>query len=105
METKDKGTVTIEKGNKKQVACHKFTSEELNRELMVHENVDCKNHTSVSDCRTGYRLFGLPQAVSSVKPSEIDEALKAFINRYTKEGIAEEFQRIENIQQTQLKKD
>lgn len=105
METKDKGTVTIEKGNKKQITCHKFTCKELNRELMVHENVDCKNHTSVSDYKTGYRLFGLPQTVSSVKSSEVEEALKAFINRYTKEGIAEEFQRIENIQQTQTKKD
>ena len=105
METKDKGTVIIEKGNKKQVICHRFTCKDLNRELMIHENVDYKNHTSVSDCKTGYRLFGLPQAVSSVKPSDVEEALKAFITRYTIDGIAEEFKRIENMQQTQKKKD
>ena len=98
METTDKGSITVEKGNKKQVKCHKFKCKPIDRELMVHEDVDNKNHTSVSDCITGYRLFGLPQKISSVKSSDVIEKLKWFINHFTKEGIAEEFKRIENIQ-------
>lgn len=104
MELKDKGTITVEKGNKKQVKCHRFRCTPINRELMVHEDIDNKNHISVSDCITGYRLFSLPQKVTSVKTSDIIEKLKQFINHYTKEGIAEEFQRIENLQ-SQTKKD
>lgn len=104
MELKDKGIVTVEKGNKKQVKCHKFKCNPINRELMVHEDIDNKNHTSVSDCTTGYRLFGLPRKVSVIQSSDIIERLKQFINHYTKEGIAEEFKRIED-KQSQLKKD
>jgi hypothetical protein len=104
METKDKGNVTIEKGKKKPVKCHKFTCRPINRELMVHEDIDNKNYISVSDYKTGYRLFGLPQKISSVKNSDIIEELKKFIKHYTKEGIAKEFERIENIQ-SQAKKD
>lgn len=98
METKDKGTVSLTKDKKKPVKCHKFVCKPINRELMVHEDIDNKNHTSISDYITGYRLFGIPQKVDSVKSSDIVEQLKKFINHYTKEGIAEEFKRIENIQ-------
>ena len=98
MELTDKGLVEIEKGKKKQVQCHKFKCNPIKRELMVHEDIENKNHISVSDCKTGYRLFGLPQKISSVKNSDIIERLKQFINHYTKEGIAEEFKRIESLQ-------
>ena len=104
METKDKGNISIEKGNKKQVKCHKFTCKSINRELMVHEDIDNKNYVSVSDCITGCRLFGLPKKISTVQPADITERLKEYIRHYTKEGIAEEFKRIENIQ-AQTKKD
>lgn len=104
MELKDKGIITVEKGNKKQVKCHKFKCNPIDRELMVHEDIDNKNHISISDCITGYRLFGLPQKITSVKTSDIIERLKQFINHYTKEGIAEEFKRIETLQ-SQTKKD
>jgi hypothetical protein len=98
METKDKGNITVDKGNKKQVKCHKFTCKPINRELMVHEDIENKEHVSVSDYITGYRLFKLPQKISTVKNSDIVEGLKKFIKHYTKEGIAEEFKRIENLQ-------
>lgn len=101
MEINDKGNITIEKGKKKPIKCHKFTCKPINRELMVHEDIDNKNHISVSDYKTGYRLFSLPQKISSVKPSDITEKLKKFINHYTKEGIAEEFTRIEALQSEQ----
>ena len=99
MELKDKGTITIDrKGNKKQIKCHKFMCNPLNRELMVHRNEDNKNQVSISDCLTGYRLFNLPQKIEVIKPSEIVVELKKFIAHYTKEGIAEEFKRIEELQ-------
>ena len=98
MDIKDKGIVEIEKGKKKPVRCHKFMCKPISRELMVHEDLDNKNYTSVSDCKTGYRLFGLPFKIDKIKSSDIVEKLKQFINHYTKEGIAEEFRRIENIQ-------
>lgn len=104
METKDKGIIEIEKGKKKSVKCHKFTCKPINRELMVHEDVDNKNHSSVSDCITGYRLFGLPIKISAIKSSDVIERLKQFIAHYTKEGIAEEFKRIEKLQ-AEIKKD
>ena len=105
METKDTGMIEIEKGKKKQVSCHKFKCNPINRELMVHEDVDNKNHISISDYKTGYRLFGLPQKISTVKSSDIIEKLKQFINHYTKEGIAEEFKRIEKIQAERINKE
>lgn len=98
MELNETGTVEIEKGKKKQVRCHKFKCNPIGRELMVHEDIDNKNHISISDCKTGYRLFGMTQKISNVKSSEIIENLKRFINHYTKEGIAEEFKRVEKIQ-------
>lgn len=98
METKDKGIIEIEKGKKKPVKCHKFKCNHIDRELMIHEDVDDKNKVSVSDCITGYRLFELPQKISSIKSSDIIEELKKFIKHYTKEGIAEEFKRIETLQ-------
>ena len=103
METKDKGIVELEKGKKKPVKCHKFTCNPIKRELMVHEDIDNKNRTSVSDYKTGYRLFGLPIKITSVKSSDVIDELKKFITHYTKEGIAEEFKRIEELQEEDAK--
>jgi hypothetical protein len=104
MELTDKGIIELEKGKKQQIKCHRFKCNPIKRELMVHEDVDNKNHVSVSDCKTGYRLFALPKSISSVKPTDISERLQEFVKHFTKEGIAKEFERIENIQ-TQLKED
>lgn len=97
MEFKDTATVTIEKGNKKKVKCHKFQCKPIKRQLMVHEDIDNKNQTSVSDVITGYRLFALPIKSTSVKPDDIKEKLKEFVRHFTKEGIKLEFERIENL--------
>ena len=105
METKDKGSIAIEKGNKKQVKCHKFTCKPINRELMVHEDIDNKEWVSVSDTITVFRLFKLQKKISVVQPSDITEELKKFIKHFTKEGIAEEFKRIEDMQNQTKKED
>ena len=103
MEIKDKGSIAIEKGNKKQVKCHKFTCKSINRELMIHEDIDNKEWVSVSDTITGFRLFKLHKKITMVQPSEITEALTKFIKHFTEEGIAEEFKRIEQMQSQEKK--
>lgn len=103
MDLKDKGTITVEKGKKKSVKCHRFTCKPINRELMVHEDIDNKNFVSVSDCITGYRLFALQKKINAVNSSDVVEKLKEFIRHFTKEGIAEEFKRIETMQSQEEK--
>ena len=49
METNDKGNITIEKGVKKPVKCYKFKCKPINRELMIHEDIDTKDCTSISE--------------------------------------------------------
>lgn len=97
MDFKDSGEVAIEKGKTKKVKCHKFQCKPIKRQLMVHEDIDKKGLATVSDVITGYRLFALPVKAQKVTPSDIKEELIKFINHYTKEGIATEFKRIENL--------
>ena len=97
MEFKDSGEIAIEKGKTKKVKCHKFQCKPIKRQLMVHEDTDLKNNVSVSDVITGYRLFRLPIKAQTVTPAHIKEELKKFVLHYTVEGIALEFQRIENL--------
>lgn len=97
MDFKDTATVAIEKGKTKKIKCHKFQCKPIQRQLMVHEDIDSKGCTSISDVITGYRLFGLKVSPNKVTPSDIKEELKRFVAHYTKEGIATEFKRIENL--------
>lgn len=97
MDFKDNGEVTIEKGKTKKVKCHKFQCKPIKRQLMVHEDIDKKNTTSVSDVITGYRLFDLPVKPQAITPDHVKEGLKKFVAHYTIEGIAYEFRRIENL--------
>lgn len=97
MDFKDNGEVTIEKGKTKKVKCYKFQCKPIKRQLMVHEDIDKKGTISVSDVITGYRLFTLPIKAQKVTPTDIKEELKRFIMHYTIEGIAIEFQRIEDL--------
>ena len=97
MDFKDNGEVTIEKGKTKKVKCYKFTCKPIKRQLMVHEDIDKKGIVSVSDVITGYRLFALPITAQKVTPNHVSEELKKFVNHYTKEGIATEFKRIEDL--------
>ena len=96
METNDKGNITIEKGVKKPVKCYKFKCKPINRELMIHEDIDTKDCTSISDSVTGFRLFKLHKKINSVQLPEVEEGLTNFIRHYTIDGIDAEFKRIEN---------
>ena len=97
MDFKDNGEVTIEKGKTKKVKCHKFQCKPIKRQLMVHEDIDKQGLATISDTITGYRLFTLPIKAHKVTPADIKEDLKKFVGPYTVEGIAMEFNRIENL--------
>ena len=86
METKDTCKILLEKATQK-VKCYKFKSKEINRELALHEDVEDKHKSSVTDVVTGMRLFTIPNKVSNIKESDIRESLTKFINHYTVEAI------------------
>ena len=97
MDFEDKGEITIDKGKTKKIKCHKFQCKPINRQLMIHEDIDKKDFTSISDVVTGYRLFSLPIKSQKITPTDVKEGLKKFVSHYTVEGIAEEFKRVENL--------
>ena len=104
MELKDTGIITVNKNQKQKIKCHKFYSKDIDRNLIIHEDIENKNYSSVSDSVTGYRLFTLNQQVKSVKPEMIKERLDKFIKHFTLDGIQEEFKRIENLPQPEVRK-
>lgn len=95
MDTKDVGTIQLDKGTKK-IECHKFKSKELGRTLMIHIDVDNKNHVSVSDEKTGFRMYGIPTPITKLKMEQVEEGLDRFIKHFELPLIMEEFERLEN---------
>lgn len=104
MELKDTGFITIDKGNTQKVKGALLHYDEIDRTLLVHEDVDNKNNSSVTDSVTGYRLFSIPQKISILKKEQVDEYLNNFIKHYTLEEIAKEFKRIEELPKEERKK-
>lgn len=96
MEFKEDGTVTIDKIKKKKVKCYKFHCKPLNRYLMLHEDLDNKEHTTLSDFSTGYRLFKLQTKSEKVTPDEVKIKLEQYISHFTPDGIQEEINRLQN---------
>lgn len=97
MDFKESGEIAIEKGKTKKVKCHKFQCKPIKRQLMVHEDIDKKGYSTVSDVITGYRLFALPIPTKKVTPNDIKDELKKFVAHFTVEGIEIEFKRIEKL--------
>ena len=98
MELKDDSFVVVDGNKQQKVKCYTFHCKELDRDLIIHENTDNKNLTSVSDKKTGYRLFGLNMKPDKVKLTDLEEPLERFIKHFTMEAIEIEFKRIENLQ-------
>lgn len=101
MELKDTSFIVIDNNKQQKVKCCVFYCKEFNRELIIHENIDNKSHTSVSDKKTGYRIFGLPIKPDKVKLEDLREPLEKFIKHFTMEAIIIEFKRIEDLQKKQ----
>ena len=86
MELKDICKVTLDKGNKK-VMCYKFKHRQIGRELAVHEHVDCKSFTTITDVVTGMRLCDIQKEINKVTKEDIKEALERLIKHYTLEEV------------------
>ena len=95
METKDTFKISQEKGGKKKVKCALFFHEKLNRELAIHEDIDKKEFTTISDSGTGVKLFSLPFSVSTISQAQIDERLEKYIKHYTLEAITDGLTKME----------
>ena len=86
MELKDICKVTLDKGSKK-VMCYKFKPRPIGRELAVHEHVDYKNISTITDVVTGMRLCDIRKEISKVTKEDIKEAIERLIKHYTLEEI------------------
>lgn len=99
MDTNDTGYIQLDVGKKQKVKCYKFHEPRMDRELMVHGDTDNKSKSSVSDVKTGFRLFGISQKIEKLKMEHLEEPMNKFINHFTLPSIAEEFKRIEKLQE------
>lgn len=95
MDLKDTCKVLLSKGSKQKVKCSIFYNKELERELAVHEDVDNKKRSSVTDVITGLRMFGLDKPADKVKMEELNERLDIFLKHFTVEETKKEFKRLE----------
>ena len=82
-----------------------YFCEEIKRTLLIHPDLDSDKLTSVSDLKTGYRLFGLNCKKEDVKQEQFLSCLDKFIKHYTIELINKEFERIEQLQEEKKKED
>lgn len=80
-----------------------FFCEEIKRTLIIHPDLDSDKLTSVSDLKTGYRLFGINCKKEDVKQEQFLMQLNKFIKHYTIELINREFDRIEKLQEEKKK--
>ena len=86
LKLKDICKLTLDKGTKK-VMCYKFKHRQIGRELAVHEHVDYKNFSTITDVVTGMRLCDIKKEISKVTKEDIKEALEKLIKHYTLEEV------------------
>lgn len=96
MELKEDGVIIIDKTKKKKIKCCKLKCKPLGRTIMIHEDVDRQDSTTVSDFLTGYRLLSIPKKYSNVTNVDLKEHLTKFISHFTLESIKEELNKIES---------
>ena len=99
METKDTAYIQLDNGKKQKVKCYKYHEQRINRDLIIHEDVDNKGKSSVSDEKTGVRLFPISTKIEKLKMEQIEEPMVKFITHFTLPSIHEEFERIEKAQE------
>ena len=95
METKETCRILLDKGNTQKVKCYKFFQTDFNRELAIHEDIDHKSVTSITDILTGMRLCKIQKEVSKVTEQDIDLQINEFIKHFTLEGIINEFKKLD----------
>ena len=66
--------------------------------MIVHEDIDNKNLTNISDLKTGYKFLSINKKPSEINIQELKEPLEKFIKHFTKEEIIKKLTRIEESQ-------
>ena len=95
METKQSCKVLLKNNKKQKVKCYKFFQKDIEREIAVHEDVENKNVTSITDVLTGLRLKQIHKEIRKVTEAEIEETLIKFIGHYTIDSIKSKFQELD----------
>ena len=76
---------------------YSFFNKELNRQLILHTDVDNKEYSALSDKLTGLRFFTLPHAFSKLDVSIVESELQKFIKHYTIDLIKTELKKKEEV--------
>lgn len=98
VETKDTCKILLDKGTQK-VKCFKFRIKSLkNRELAVHQNVDHKTFSTITDVISGLRLCTIQKEISKITDKDIKEALDTFVRHFTLEEILKRFEELNEIE-------
>lgn len=76
---------------------YSFFNKELNRQLILHTDVDNKEYSALSDKLTGLRFFTIPHAFSKLDINIVESELQKFIKHYTIDLIKTELKKKEEV--------
>lgn len=97
MELKQSCKVLLDNNKLQKVSCMLFDEEQMQRQLALHEDIDCKGKSSLTDVKTGLRLLGISKEATKVKPEDIEEAIDTFIKHFTIEEIQNKFSELDKV--------
>ena len=104
MELKDTVKLTLDKGTQR-VKCYKFKIKEFkNRELAAHAHTDYKACSTITDVKTGLRLFTIYKDIAKVTDGDIKEGLDTFVKHFTLEEILKRFKELDEIEENKERK-
>jgi hypothetical protein len=95
MDTNETCKILLDKNNTQRVKCYKFFQTDFERELAVHEHVDHKNMSAITDVKTGMKLCNIPQEIKKVTVADINEAISTFTKHFTLDGILYRFKELD----------
>lgn len=99
LDLKDTCKVLLDKGVQK-VKCYKFKEKAFeNRELAVHQHVDYKTFSTITDTISGMRLCTIQKEINKVTETDIKEALDTFVKHFTLEEILKRFKELNEIKE------
>ena len=97
MELKETCKITLDKGAQK-VKCCKFFQTDFERELAIHQNIDHKSITNITDVKSGRIVCKINKEVSKVTDKDVNEAVDNFIKHFTLEEILKRFEELDEIE-------
>ena len=99
LDLKDTCKIKLDKGTQK-VKCFKFKMKELDkRELAIHQHVDYKTLSSITDVISGLKLCTIQKEINKVTQDDIKEAINTFIRHYTLEEVLKRFKELNEIEE------